>query len=280
MAAKKLTVRDLASEVEKLTELNNKKDDLIKALDEKIIMLQTWAQENFSSICKKISENDQLHFKNEKILEKEVGDINVKLVESKSKQVEEKQAKQVKCKECTLSFSKIQCLKKHILVVHPKLIKCDQCDETFDQNWKLEDHLKIHTNGQKFQCDLCEKSFVLQWRLRKHKKGHEQKNVKFCHFFNNNKICKFEEVSGCMFRHEYAPTCQNPERCKIYKCQFRHFVLVDDESDNDSDNDNEIEEEDTNPIRCDYGLCDLQSINFKTSIDLKEHLRNQHGLER
>ena len=275
-----MSVKDLASEVEKLTELNNKKDDLIKALDEKIIILQTWAQENFSNICKKISENEQLHFKNEKILEKEVSDLKAKLVESKSKKEEEKIPKQVECKECSLSFGKIQSLKKHILVAHPKLLKCDQCDQTFDQNWKLEDHLKLHINGPRFQCDLCPKSFVLQWRLRKHKKGHEQKNVKFCHFFNNNKICKFEEVSGCMFRHEHAPTCQNPERCKIYKCQFRHFVLVDDESDNDSDNDNEIEEEDTNPIRCDYGLCDLQSINFKTSIDLKEHLRNQHGLER
>ena len=66
MAVKKMSVKDLASEVEKLTELNNKKDDLIKALDEKIIILQTWAQENFSNICKKISENEQLHFKNEK----------------------------------------------------------------------------------------------------------------------------------------------------------------------------------------------------------------------
>ena len=42
-----------------------------------------------------------------------------------------------------------------------------------------------------------------------------------------------------MFRHEHAPVCQNPERCKIYKCQFRHFVGVfnDDESENDSDDD-------------------------------------------
>ena len=36
---------------------------------------------------------------------------------------------------------------------------------------------------------------------------------------------------------EHVPPCQNPERSNIYKCQFRHFVPVDDESDNDSDND-------------------------------------------
>ena len=53
-------------EVEKLTELNQNKDDLIKVLDEKIMMLQTWAQENFASLCKKITENYQLHIKNKK----------------------------------------------------------------------------------------------------------------------------------------------------------------------------------------------------------------------
>ena len=134
MAAKKMTVKELASEVEKLTEMNIKKDDLIKALDEQIIMLKTWAQGNFSSICKKITENDRLHFKNEKILQQEVSDINLKIVESKDKQAEEKtekekQAKQVHCTECSLSFDKILSLKKHILVVHPKLIKCEQCDQ-------------------------------------------------------------------------------------------------------------------------------------------------------
>jgi hypothetical protein len=30
--------------------------------------------------------------------------------------------------------------------------------------------------------------------------------------------------------------------------------------------------------RCDYGLCDLQQILFKTKEDLKTHLENQHGI--
>ena len=173
-------------------------------------------------------------------------------------------------------------------MVHPKSIECDQCDQAFDQNWKLEDHLKlVHSDGPKYQCDVCDKSFLLKWRLRKHKKGHEQENIKFCHFFNNNNICKFEEVSGCMFRHEHAPPCKNPETCKIYKCQFAHFVQVVDESDSDSDNNEnesdqleERKEIDPNTVRCDYGLCDLQSIYLKTKSDLKEHLRNNHRLER
>ena len=135
-----------------------------------------------------------------------------------------------------------------------------------------------------FQRDLCDKSFLLQWRLRKHKKGHEQKNVKFCHFFNNNKICKFEEISRCIFRHEHAPPYHNSDSCKIYKCQFSHTGLVDDESDslNDENEQTEINlrENDTNPVRCDYGLCDFQRIFFESLSDFKVHFRNHHGIER
>ena len=85
-----------------------------------------------------------------------------------------------------------------------------------------------------------------------------------------------------------CPPCQNPERCKIYKCQFKHFVPVDDESDSDSDSDTidnendpiERKENDTNPVRCDYGLCDFQRIFFESMSDFKVHLRNHHGIER
>ena len=50
----------------------------------------------------------------------------------------------------------------------------------------------------------------------------------------------------------------------MLSCQFRHYVPVDDESDTDSVNDtidnesDQIVEKGPNPVRCDYGLCDLE----------------------
>ena len=75
----------MCSGIEKLKEMNSEKDDLIKVLGEKFSTLQNWAQEMFSSICKKINENDQHHFRNEKILEQRISDLNMKLSEDTKK---------------------------------------------------------------------------------------------------------------------------------------------------------------------------------------------------
>ena len=96
------------------------------------------------------------------------------------------------------------------------------CDEDFDQIWKLEVHLKKHPTEKYFECDICDKQFALQWRLNKHKRGHTDGTNKFCHYFNNNKNCIFEETIGCMFRHEISPICKDLKKCKFTKCQFTH----------------------------------------------------------
>ena len=84
---------------------------------------------------------------------------------------------------------------------HPKSLKCDQCEETFHLNWLLENHLKTHNQTEQFECEKYTKSFVLKWRLDKHLKSHDVNNRKFCHYFNNNKLCPYDSL-GCMFRHE------------------------------------------------------------------------------
>ena len=87
-------------------------------------------------------------------------------------------------------------------------------------NWKTI--FKIHTDDKPFKCNVCDKSFILNWRLKKHIEGHKQLNIKFCHYYNNNKICKYEEVIGCVFKHEMAPLCQNFRNSRITKFQFIH----------------------------------------------------------
>ena len=59
-------------------------------------------------------------------------------------------------------------------------------------------------------------------RLRKHKEVHEN-DVKFCHFYNNEKHCPFKEF-GCRFKHENSPECFFKDRCKNKLCQYKHKV--------------------------------------------------------
>ena len=81
-------------------------------------------------------------------------------------------------------------------------------------------HLNEHKKPKMFKCDLCEKTFHLKWRLRKHINGH-MKQTKFCHFFNNQVECPFEE-NVCMFTHSVSPQCKFKDSCLNSLCQFRH----------------------------------------------------------
>ena len=62
-----------------------------------------------------------------------------------------------------------------------------------------------------------------KWRFKKHLQQHESQNWKYCHFFNNNKFCRFEEI-GCMYEHEVAPSCGNQSNCRVNLCQYRHSL--------------------------------------------------------
>ena len=44
---------------------------------------------------------------------------------------------------------------------------------------------------------------------------------KFCHFFNNFKLCPYEEF-GCKFKHEESDECSFQGRCRNRLCQYRH----------------------------------------------------------
>ena len=237
----KMTLKDLSIEVENLKKSNEEKNSQIKAQDEKIASLHQWAQELYSNFCTKSNESDQQHFNNAKILDKKIVEVEEKLEKAIKKQTEDTKepfkrtvkivGSVIKCRECGEKFEKKEILKKHVAECHPKQINCDKCPETFDQHWKLEEHAKTHSGEKPYQCNICDKSFILQWRLKKHIQGHEQRNVKFCHYYNNNKVCKFEEISGCMFKHENAPVCKNLKNCRIKKCQFSHNLINDKEAD-------------------------------------------------
>ena len=216
---KKKTVKELNVDVERL-------EKRLKALEDLINGVKALEDINVEELAKKMKNLDKQSnaSKELKTLEKKVDqsekkiDELVKRVDDKSN---EKKVDSLKCKKCDKSFSDNSDLSKHVLVSHNKLKECKLCEQKFPLNVDLEVHLKTHEEKESFPCNKCDKVFVLKWRLKKHEEGHEQENAKFCHFFNNEKNCHFEEV-GCMFRHEHSPQCRFQEHCANKLCQFKH----------------------------------------------------------
>ena len=64
------------------------------------------------------------------------------------------------------------------------------------------------------------KHFYVNWRLKKHIASHNESN-KFCHYFNNDKVCPFEEV-GCKYKHAISDNCKYDKNCRFKLCQFKH----------------------------------------------------------
>ena len=131
------------------------------------------------------------------------------------------QDERLKCDKCEYSCIDKSDMRKHIVDKHPKCIqpkKCKMCEKTFTKNVELERHIKIHHEAEPFECEKCGKTFVLKWRLRKHLSVHETRI--YCHYFNNDKECPFEEI-GCKFKHNISPPCKS-EGCNNLLCQYRH----------------------------------------------------------
>ena len=173
----------------------------------------------------------------------------------------EKRPKEYLCKRCDSVFSDNKKLKVHTKEEHGKEIKCNICDEKFDQTFKLENHLKEH-EVETFKCDECGKTFYLKWRLAKHKTIHETINVRFCHYFNNDKLCPFEEI-GCMFLHAKSELCRFKKSCKNDLCQFRHEVIDKSMSDRNAEQANNEENLRTNKSTLAANNSDNSSNDFE-----------------
>ena len=86
---------------------------------------------------------------------------------------------------------------------HIQTVQCKMCDEPFSKMYDLEIHLQeYHDKKKELKCDQCDEEFITKLRMTIHKKGHLRKR-KFCHFFNNGKICLFS-VIGCKFEYKLA----------------------------------------------------------------------------
>ena len=97
--------------------------------------------------------------------------------------------------------------KGNIEYAHGNSIKFKNCDQTFPRFVDLEKHMKtIHGHHQEYSCDKCEKHFMIKWRLEKHMKMHTDKLMKQCHYYHNGGECPFDEY-GCKFSHTVSKVC-------------------------------------------------------------------------
>jgi hypothetical protein len=114
--------------------------------------------------------------------------------------------------------------------------KCDQCKKEFDQEWKMNAHERKH---KRYQCDRCDESFEYQDILRKHKLVSHENTKLYCHFYNNEKTCPYDE--RCIFLHEDSTFCKYDPNCERDFCMFKHRITQEEQENIESyDVNNEV----------------------------------------
>jgi hypothetical protein len=59
-----------------------------------------------------------------------------------------------------------------------------------------------------------------------HGKIHSDRSTKYCHYFNNGKVCPFEEL-GCKFLHILSEKCKFDQLCYKKLCSYQHSGDID-----------------------------------------------------
>ena len=213
MAKKNKTVKELNVEFDLLSER-------IKKLEEKDTKICSETRSKVEEIDDIIKGYDDKIEKLDKVLKAQ---SKQNPPQEASQEVTDKSPKTgFKCEKCDKSLNSKKELKMHQQLIHPKRIKCQECEQSFVSSIEYEVHMKSnHKEHEQYLCDDCEKTVVVKWRLNKHKTIHSNREIKKCHFFNNKKLCPFEEM-GCMYLHVMSPQCFFQENCQNTLCQFQH----------------------------------------------------------
>ena len=121
-AIKKMTVKNLAEEFEKLREEVYE----LRPLKKKVAELE--------ELLKKVMVDKQV-------------DVDDRVESSRPN---------FKCKKCEVSPKSVKELNQHIKDKHPQEIKCRKCSESFTKNSDLEVHIRnVHTEKEKYECEEC-----------------------------------------------------------------------------------------------------------------------------
>ena len=158
-AAKKITLKSLAEEFEKL------KEEVIelRPLKKKVFELEGELKKVNSDRAEEL-----------KMLDKRIVDINgkVELLANKLEKnqfddIEKIELSNFKCKKCGVNFDSKKKLREHFINNHPVEIKCKECGASFEEHWKYERHLKEHDMKKEIKCNKCDQTFYTKWRRRR-----------------------------------------------------------------------------------------------------------------
>ena len=133
---------------------------------------------------------------------------------------------QFKCALCKKKFGNINNLKDHKKneACGKKSFECGECDKSYNTTDQLETHKKIHV---KFGCEECDCEFKFERNLLKHMEAVHGNRILYCHFYNNDKDCPFDDE--CVFAHQDSPDCKYGAGCERVMCMFSHEDKEDDD---------------------------------------------------
>ena len=181
-----------------------------------------------------------------------------------------------RCRNCGDKFQALKKLQDHKEEgCSTTKFECDECEKRFKDEDKLQQHKdKMH---EKFECDECEKVFGYESVLEKHKEAAHENAELFCHYFNNDKDCPFED--RCIFVHEESGNCRYGKNCERNLCMFQHVESRDIENVSDDDSEDGDSEESFNLH--DINLERIKPVldKFKQAVDNFELLLNKYSLK-
>ena len=178
-----------------------------------------------------------------------------------------------KCRNCGDGLESLRELKNHKEEgCSSSEFKCDECEKCFKDENILQDHTeKMHV---KYDCDECDKVFKYEAVLEKHKEAAHENVELFCHYFNNDKDCPFDDE--CIYIHEDAENCRFGRHCERKFCMFKHEDINEEECETDDDSDEDV--------NIDINGIDLNKIKpvlekFKKSVENFEELMGKLSLK-
>ena len=174
-------------------------------------------------------------------------DVLIKKYEGIEKQIEKQKKFRFKCRKCGNKFENVTDYQDHKNDQSScqANFKCDECDKSFRSENQLIIHQKKH---EKFECEECGNDYNFEGLLEKHNEAVHGSMKIFCHYFNNEKECPFDDQF--IFVHEDSPVCRYGKGCERLLCMFQHEEKdeSDEEEEGNSDDEDDADKNDDNII--------------------------------